>query len=234
MSGREMNEKSLVHDRLADRFDALMNEYDVSRRLEVLIDGFLQDLSLRGKLVLDTGCGTGRGSQRLSDGGATVVALDIGINLVRHTRERCACEPIEASVLNFPFANNTFDVVFSTEVIEHIPAPRDAVLEMYRVLKPGGHLALSTPNWIWQLPVRLASAMGWRPYKGFENFVRPSELRRTLEAAGGKVIEHRGLHVLPFQLTAIQPLLRTLDRYGQALLPVMVNQCIRCIKRRRI
>lgn len=37
MPGREMNEESPVHDRLAGRLDALMNEYDVSRRLEVLL-----------------------------------------------------------------------------------------------------------------------------------------------------------------------------------------------------
>jgi 2-polyprenyl-3-methyl-5-hydroxy-6-metoxy-1,4-benzoquinol methylase len=226
----EARAKALAHDRLVNQFDELINEYDDNRRLEVLIDEFLQSTDLRDRLVLDAGCGTGRGSHRLSDRGARVIALDIGFNLVGCTLRRCRCRATVGSVLSLPFTDNTFDVVFSTEVVEHTPSPLDTVLEMYRVLKPGGHLVLSTPNWLWQMPVRLASLTGLRPYDGFENFVKPAHLRKTLEDAGGCVVEHKGIHLLPFQLTAIQPMLRKVDAYGRRLLPVMINQCIHCIK----
>jgi len=222
--------RSLAHDRLAEQFDDLMNEYDVNRRLEVLIDEFLQDVDLNDKLVLDAGCGTGRGSLWLKRRGARVVALDIGYNLVKCAQKRCQCDTLAASVLSLPFGDNIFDVVFSTEVIEHTPSPLSAVLEMYRVLKPGGRLILSTPNWLWNFPVRLASRVGLRPYEGFENFVKPAELRGTLEKRGGRVIAHKGIHLFPFQFTTIQSLLRRLDVYGELLLPIMINQCIHCIK----
>jgi 2-polyprenyl-3-methyl-5-hydroxy-6-metoxy-1,4-benzoquinol methylase len=230
MDERRQAEKSLAHERPVGEFDGLMNEYDVSRRLEVLIDEFLQDEPLRDKLVLDAGCGTGRGSQRLSSEGARVIALDIGIGLVYHTLTRCECEPAVANVLQLPFPDDTFDVVLSTEVIEHTPSPLTAVLELYRVLRPGGHLTLSTPNWLWQLPVRLASALRLRPYDGYENFVKPSQLRAVLEHAGGKVIDHRGIHLWPFQLTYAHSLLRKIDKHGRYLLPIMINQCVHCIK----
>ena len=230
MQPEQIQEKSLTHDRLADQFDRLMNAYDVNRRLAVLIDEFLQDVDLAGKRVLEAGCGTGRGSERLVQAGALVSALDIGFNLARFTRQRCACAAVVGSVLDLPFPDDVFDVVFSTEVIEHTPDPLQAVLEMYRVVKPGGHLVVSTPNWLWQLPVRAASAVGLRPYNGFENFVKPAQLRHTLTHAGGQIIAHKGIHLLPFQITAIQPLLRQLDNFGTFLLPLMINQCIHCLK----
>lgn len=223
-------EKSLTHDRLADQFDELMNEYDVNRRLEVLIDEFLQSVDLNGKRVLEAGCGTGRGSQQLVRRGASVFALDIGFNLVKYTHQHCLCDVLVGSILSLPFPTGFFDVVFSTEVIEHTPDPLQAVLEMYRVLKPGGHLVLSTPNWLWQLPVRLASAVGLRPYKGFENFVKPSQLQQTLTDAGAQIVTHTGIHLLPFQLVFIQPILRRLDKYGARLLPIMINQCLHSTK----
>ena len=58
------------------------------------------------------------------------------------------------------------DVVVSSEAIEHTAEPERAVSELYRVLKPGWYLVLSTPNRLWQGPVRIASAIGWRPYDG--------------------------------------------------------------------
>jgi len=44
-----------------------------------------------------------------------------------------------------PFKDNVFDTVICTQVIEHVPRPWLVVHEIYRVLKEGGHLLLSTP-----------------------------------------------------------------------------------------
>jgi 2-polyprenyl-3-methyl-5-hydroxy-6-metoxy-1,4-benzoquinol methylase len=156
-------ERMLAHDRLADRFDELMNERrDAARRRP------RQRVSRGGRSPrptgLDAGCGTGRATAALAGRGADVVAIDLGERLVARTRLRCACRPLVGSVMVLPFPDATFDVVLSTEVIEHVPDPALAVKEFARVLKPGGHLVLSTPNRFWQGPVRLASAIGLRPY----------------------------------------------------------------------
>ena len=224
-------EKMLAHDRLADRFDELMNEYDVARRLEVLVHEFLTDMDLRGRLALDAGCGTGRATAALAARGACVVAVDLGERLVAHARRRCACRPAVGSVMALPFPDATFDIVLSTEVIEHLPRPALAVQEFARVLKVGGHLVLSTPNWLWQTPVRLASALKMRPYNGLENFTTPGELRSAATGAGLAPVEHRGIHLLPFQLRWMHPFLKYMDRYGVALLPLMINQCLHAVKR---
>lgn len=220
----------LAYDRMADCFDSVMNEYDIQRRLEVLIEDFLCDVDLHYRLVLDAGCGTGRATRALAARGAHVVALDLGLNLARYTRSRLHVPAVAGSILTLPFNTSTFDVVLSSEVIEHVSDPLAAVEELYRVLKPAGHLVLSTPNRLWQWPVRVASQLRLRPYEGLEQFVYPRQLKAKYESLGACVVEHRGLHLLPFQLKTIQPLLRLVDRWGGRLLPVMINQCIHITK----
>lgn len=219
-------ERVLSHDRMADDFDRVMNRYDLERRLGVLIDEFLGDRDLRSLLALDAGAGTGWGSCRLKRRGARVISMDIGPRLVRLAAGRCGTVGVIGDNLRIPFADNSFDVVFSTEVIEHTANPRQAVGELYRVLKPSGRLALSTPNKAWLWAVKAAGQVGARPYSGLENFLWPKELRRTVEQHGGTILRHTGLHLFPFQLSLLHGLLQKLDRYGDKLLPLMINQCI--------
>ena len=230
MNSKDMQIRALAHDRLADHFDELINQYDLQRRLFVLITEFLYSKDLVNKLILDAGCGTGRATQRLVREGADVVSLDLGYRLVSYTRDNYTCRPLVGSVIKLPFRDAVFDIVLSTEVIEHTPDPLTAVQELFRIIKPGGHLVLSTPGWLWQGPIRLASALKLRAYDGLENFVKPSQLRSTLEDMGGNVLEHRGIHILPFQITPLHSFLSFMDRYGRCLLPFMINQCIHCTK----
>jgi 2-polyprenyl-3-methyl-5-hydroxy-6-metoxy-1,4-benzoquinol methylase len=216
----------LTHDRLGAAFDEIMNPYDIRRRLEVLIDEFLVNINLQNQVVLDAGCGTGRGTARFIRRGAVVTSLDLGPQLIEFTAAKYTCAPVNGSVVQMPFGANCFDVVFSSEVIEHTPDPIMAVNEMVRVLKPGGYLALSTPNKLWLTPVQIASVLKVRPYDGLENFVSTRALRHALEQADGEVIAHRGIHLFPFQITRLQTVLRYLDQFGDRLLPLMINQAI--------
>jgi 2-polyprenyl-3-methyl-5-hydroxy-6-metoxy-1,4-benzoquinol methylase len=232
VSTADSRAKQLAHDRLTDRFDELMDDYDLGRRTDVLVERFLGPEGLAGRLVLDAGCGVGGLTRALVAKGARVVALDIGPQLAATTRRRCGCAAVVGSLAALCFREGTFDVVLSSEAIEHTPDPPASVLELYRVLKPGGQLALSTPNRLWQGPVRAASALGLRPYDGFENFLWPSELRGALERAGGEVKAHVGIHLWPFQLRILRRASRWVDRLGARLLPLMINQCIWCAKPR--
>lgn len=223
-------EKELAHDRLTARFDELMDDYDLGRRTEVLVDQFLRGVELRDTLVLDGGCGVGGLTRVLVAKGARVIALDIGPQLASATRRRWGCTAVVGTLTALGLSSCAFDTVLSSEAIEHTPDPERAVLELYRVLKPGGHLVLSTPNRLWQGPVRAASFLGVRPYDGYENFLWPTDLRRVLEREGGRVLDHRGIHLWPFQLKPLHRLSRWVDQFGTALLPLMINQCLCCMK----
>jgi 2-polyprenyl-3-methyl-5-hydroxy-6-metoxy-1,4-benzoquinol methylase len=210
------------YERFADRFDAATNQYDLKRRLSVVFDELLPG-QCGSKLVLDAGCGTGWFSARASEEGATVISVDLGIRLLAQKAQKCDSSGVAASVCDLPFPAATFDVVISSEVIEHTNDPARAVSEMSRVLRPGGCLALTVPNRLWHPTVLVANLLGIRPFEGHENWVGWDRLRRICAAAGLIVEQQRGFHLLPFQLRLLHPLLRLTDKAGGVLGPLMIN-----------
>ncbi|HQP97157.1 MAG TPA: methyltransferase domain-containing protein [bacterium] len=92
---------------------------------------------VRGR-VLDAGAGSKAYAARLSEFAAEYVSLDV-------TVER-AMPSVVGSVLGLPFADASFDTVFCSQVLEHVPEPATAVREIARVLVPGGTLLLTAPH----------------------------------------------------------------------------------------
>jgi SAM-dependent methyltransferase len=99
----------------------------------------------RAGRILEDGCGVGEYLSRLAGGAAQAVGLEI-----EHERA-CAAHLKTRDVTcaageHLPFPPNTFDLVLSHEVIEHVQDDRAAVAEIVRALRPGGRLALFCPN----------------------------------------------------------------------------------------
>lgn len=224
---RVPTQQEYSHQRLGEKFATALSNYDTRRRVEVLVDEFLGPDGLRGRRVLDVGCGLGFFSQRAAEHGGRVTASDLGEQLVERTRAMAGCEGTVADALDLlaTFPRNHFDVVISSECIEHTPEPLAAVKQMCMVLKPGGFLSLSTPNLVWQPVVRAASRLKLRAFDGHENFSTFGSLRRTLEAEGLTVVREKGLHLWPFHLP-LHGLSRWADEHLQPLRPLMINLCI--------
>lgn len=223
--------QELVHERLGARFEAALSSYDTQRRVEVLIDELLTDEMVRGRAAIDVGCGLGFFSQRLVQRGADVLAVDIGPGLLERTAARAGCRTELADALELASRYGPrFDLVVSSECIEHTPDPIRAVREMVGVLRPGGYLALSTPNLLWLPAVTLATRLRLRPFDGHERFSTWSGLRRTLRDAGMTLLAERGLHLFPFQL-GLHRLSRWCDRRLQPLRGAMINICLLAQKR---
>jgi SAM-dependent methyltransferase len=100
-----------------------------------------------------------------------------------------------------PFASSSFDVVFSTEVIEHVPAPDGWVAEALRVLRPCGTLLLTTPNYqSWSLSLlertvleAIARAQGFTRANLHPSRFDARSLRAVLSNAGASGIDVRTL-----------------------------------------
>ena len=227
-----MTSPDKFYDTIAGDFDRLMNPYDLNRRIEVIFDELLARQSLDALRVLDVGCGTGAFSLAASERGAVVTSLDIGIRLLARARAKGANRVVAGDAMVLPFADGQFDIVVSSECIEHTPDPRRAVVEMLRVLRPGGRLVLTCPNRFWHWSVRVANALNLRPYRGLENWPSWTVLEDWVQSGGGTTVQHVGLHMFPFMLTFTHPLLRWLDGLGASCGPVFVNQALIAVSRR--
>jgi len=223
--------RDYAYERLGERFARSLSSYDTTRRVEVLVDQFLAPSSIAGLLALDAGCGLGFFSERLALHGAKVTACDLAPSLVDATRERAGCTARVADVLELTdtFGTNCFDIVVSSECIEHTPDPGTAIEQLVAVAKPGGLIALSTPNLLWKPLVAFASAVRLRPFDGYENFSTWLSLRRSFKRAGATVVQERGLHLFPFQLPAYGAL-RWCDEHLQVLNSLMINLCVLAVK----
>lgn len=227
-----MNEKGLFYDRFASEFDRKMNMYDTEKRVRIVFNTLLNPAEVKGKALLDAGCGTGWFSRRAVELGARVTSLDVGENLLNEVKKKCASTRVVGDVTALKFEDNTFDVIVSSDVIEHTPDPRMAIREMARVLKKGGVLALTVPNNCWHFAVSVGNALKLRPYQGYENWVGWGALRKELERNGLVVKKQLGFHFVPFVVSALYPVIDHMDRYGEGLLGrFMVNIGVRAEKR---
>ncbi|CAG1066626.1 demethylmenaquinone methyltransferase / 2-methoxy-6-polyprenyl-1,4-benzoquinol methylase [uncultured bacterium] len=227
-----MNEKGLFYDRFASEFDRKMNMYDTEKRVRVVFESLLGKGEIKGKKLLDAGCGTGWFSARAAELGAAVTSLDVGENLLKEVRKKCVSTRVVGDVTALEFGDGSFDVIVSSDVIEHTPDPARAISEMARVLKKGGVLALTVPNSRWHFAVSVGNALKLRPYQGYENWVGWGQLERELEKNGLVVERQLGFHFVPFVMKALYPLIDYFDRYGETLLGrFMVNIGVRARKK---
>lgn len=115
------------------------------RRLREVI---LRRIPRNTRLVLDVGCGNGWLARRLVPRGIAVCSVDLSTVNPRRAIEQTP-QPLHvalvASAEHLPFADETFDCVVASEVIEHLPEPERALEEMLRVVRGGGRVLISTP-----------------------------------------------------------------------------------------
>ena len=112
------------------------------RRLEMVLDAAGDRIG--GKLLVD-GCGVGMYLHHLSPQFSPAVGLDIEFERLQEAQD------LEPNVVNgvgehLPFSTDTFDLILSHEVLEHVQDDQLAINEAVRVLKPGGRLVLFCPN----------------------------------------------------------------------------------------
>jgi SAM-dependent methyltransferase len=137
--------------------------------------------------TLDVGCGMRPYEKTFFAGASKYIGADY---LTDRSKPDVVC-----SALDLPFGENEFDTVVSTELLEHVPDPLRAMREMNRVLKPGGHLVLTTPMY-WprhEVPYDFFRY----PYDGLLHLLNESGLEVTLlfnrgrsYAFLGQVVQH--------------------------------------------
>jgi SAM-dependent methyltransferase len=124
----------------------------------IMIDDLVRPHLKAGSRLLEIGCGAGNLLLQATVPGSYPVALDLSMQALTFVRSRLeeakpgaevpggfACT--QAIGESLPLANESFDCVLMSEVIEHLEAPQISIREAVRVLCPGGRLLITTPNY---------------------------------------------------------------------------------------
>jgi ubiquinone/menaquinone biosynthesis C-methylase UbiE len=131
------------YEELWERLPDELDPPDVMRRA-----AFARANVQPGERVLDLGCGQGDLTAVLAEAGARPLGVDVADAPLRRARHRHPELSFELAPIDgpLPFADGTFDVVWASEVIEHVADTARWLSEVRRVLVPGGRLLVTTPN----------------------------------------------------------------------------------------
>ena len=178
-----------------DRTQIEGEEARASERFFVRRTGFTPD-EMRGKLVLDVGCGMGRFAEIATRWGARVVGIDLSAAAEVAARNLADREfvALQADVLRLPFAPESFDCIYSIGVLHHTTDCEQAFKNLVQYLKPGGVISI----WL---------------YSGYNKWYRFSDIYRRFTSR----MSPKALHGL---LRVAVPTLYWTDR-GLRVVPVV-------------
>jgi len=147
-------------------------------RLERCLGFDLQ--KLKGKDVLEVGCGAGRFTEYLVRSGAHVHSLDLSV-AVEVNKENVGSasdyQVAQASVYEMPYPDHAFDVVFCLGVIQHTPSSEKTIEALWQKVKPGGQLIID--HYIW----RIGYYSTLTPiYRYFLKRMKPEKSKRKVDA----------------------------------------------------
>jgi SAM-dependent methyltransferase len=146
---------------------------------------FVQKYGLQHKRILEVGAGSGY----LQDVVEDYTGLDISSTAARFFHKPF----VQASATNLPFPDSSFDVVWTITVLEHVPKPEQALLEMRRVVKDGGYIYLEPA---WQCRTWAAEGYAARPYSDFD--LKGKIIKASIPIRDSVIF--RSLYIFPIRL----------------------------------
>jgi len=195
---------------LAHRWWDPQGEFRPLHEINPLRLGWIDRLcALRGKAVVDVGCGGGILAEAMARLGARVTGIDLAAKPLKVAQLHLLEVGLEVEYLLTAAEDlaaqrtGQYDVVTCMELLEHVPDPSSTIAACARLVKPGGRLVFSTIN---RNPKAYLFAVIGAEYvlkllpKGthdYERFVKPSELARWCRDAGLRTLAMKGMAYNP-------------------------------------
>lgn len=199
----------------------------LSDRLEKELVFSLMDVKPGGS-ALDVGCGTGNYTIELAKRGLKATGIDSSEEMLAWAEEKARRKGLEITfqrgdAMNLPFPESSFEMVISNGLLCFLKEPEKALIEMHRVLKPGGRLVIGTLNrWSpWAL-FRRVKGMFKETIYNQARFISPTELEGLIKKAGFKVRETRTcLFFFPVNCKLYLKLAEPFEKLDRAVTPRM-------------
>lgn len=222
-----MSLKDEVVDRFSSRQDAGKWDEMYARDTDSLADhcfrsrrdyavGYLATHYGKEAQICDIGCGAGPVTYAMLRQGYDIVGLDFSTDMLKNAAKRLSTggvrrRPlINANCESLPFSDASFDCVVCLGVISYVEHYENILREIYRVLKPGGTVLLSyrsRSNLLANDPVFLLYDLLKRPFIARKkrpfvigHYMRPREVRRSVEAAGFVCTAFKGIGFGPYSI----------------------------------
>ena len=222
MSHQEENK--LYFEQIGDDFDNWISLYDTNRRIQ-LIKSYLPKKS-QMMSCLEVGCGTGMISKSIKPLVGILTVVDISEKLAVRVAKEINTNGFQQDACKLTIENDSFDMIISSECIEHTVDPKQALKEMVRVLKPGGMLIVTSPNKMWYPVLWLSNVTQLRKFNGNENWLFPWEAQSVLNKVGLKNTSIGACHLFPWQIPFAKKILPFFDKFHEVLFPLMINYAI--------
>lgn len=111
-------------------------------------ENVVREISWKGKIVLDAGCGTGELPFLIAQKGAVnVIGVDYSKEAIEVAKKTYALPNLEFRCEDIKKIKGTFDVITSLGTLEHVDEPLRVLTHLKKMLKPGGSLIITCPNW---------------------------------------------------------------------------------------
>jgi ubiquinone/menaquinone biosynthesis C-methylase UbiE len=189
-SPRRLQQYYTTHPEMVSSVFGKTDGFDSELFLEVLDRCGVE---LQGR-VLDVGCGEGLMAGICKERGCSYVGIDILLEQLHRTD---GAHYARGEGTRLPFADGVFDVATCIDSFEHFPSQAEACRELLRVLRPGGRLFLSVPNYSnvagmvkwWMEKTGRYEKDTWAPFgewlpQEHESMITPGRVRRWLRDAG--------------------------------------------------
>ncbi len=148
--------------------------------------------------ILDVGCGTGLNVRHFASSGHDVTGIDLSPTAILAFCQAGFKGVVGDVAEGLPFPDGSFDLVFASEVIEHLSDTRSFLQELHRVLKTGGRLILTTPNsafWAYRVWAFLGKTLSEVQHPGHIRFFSKRSLTESILQAGFSIERSAGRHM---------------------------------------